>query len=625
MTLLFVLIAAFAIIPLWVRSNVMRRELQQLRERLARLEREAAERGAGLVAVPPPVATPPPLPPPLPLERTLSPELATAGPATMEAAQVHTPLPTPITRDGDGSALEQMVGGVWLQNVGAVLVLLGVFFLILWGYTSGHLGAGVLVIAGAALGLAFVWRGDRLTRSVPAFGQALIGIGLGIVYLSLYLGHFTLRVLDVSAAFSLLTATSLITVAIGLRYRAPSIAGLGVLGAFLPELLAVGMPLRGFSMPAAGALAYFAVVDLAVFLLAARAGWGGIELLALGFTTFTWLSNFATFHWGWGVEMGLVGLYVVLGLAILPRLVALRDRVRPAELAVVALAPMLLVAVSWPFLAFILPTSSAMLLMMLAVVYLLAALWIEPRRTEEDLWRPLTAAATIFLAAALERATGVEGVAMAWAFEGLALVWIGSRGPRTWLRVCGYAIGALGGLWLMGTWTLNDMWRGGAHPLFDAAGARDLATLVALLLISILSARAARGARESTEEVVARMWTVGVNLLFVVWSAQVAPRAAALLSGEAGPPARMLAAGLTSGAWTVQAAILVALGWRQGSAFLRWLGLALLGLTVLKFLIGDLQQVDVFWRFLSAVAVGVVLLAVSYVYQRRVRNSGAGG
>jgi uncharacterized membrane protein len=69
--------------------------------------------------------------------------------------------------------------------------------------------------------------------------------------------------------------------------------------------------------------------------------------------------------------------------------------------------------------------------------------------------------------------------------------------------------------------------------------------------------------------------------------------------------------------------ILLALGWARESAFLRWSGLALFGLTVLKFVLFDLQTVDVFWRFLSAIAVGSCLLAVSYAYQRRQRAAEA--
>ena len=83
---------------------------------------------------------------------------------------------------------------------------------------------------------------------------------------------------------------------------------------------------------------------------------------------------------------------------------------------------------------------------------------------------------------------------------------------------------------------------------------------------------------------------------------------------------RTFGAAFTSAAWLVQALALLAFGWTRRSAFLRWAGLLLFGLTVLKFLLYDLQTVDVFWRFVTAIVVGVAMLAVSYAYQRRPRG-----
>jgi uncharacterized membrane protein len=54
---------------------------------------------------------------------------------------------------------------------------------------------------------------------------------------------------------------------------------------------------------------------------------------------------------------------------------------------------------------------------------------------------------------------------------------------------------------------------------------------------------------------------------------------------------------------------------------MRWAGLGLAGITVLKFLVVDLQAVDVFWRFLTAIVVGAALLGISYAYQRRARSA----
>jgi hypothetical protein len=82
---------------------------------------------------------------------------------------------------------------------------------------------------------------------------------------------------------------------------------------------------------------------------------------------------------------------------------------------------------------------------------------------------------------------------------------------------------------------------------------------------------------------------------------------------------------LASVGWLAQAVIVFAAGWSRRSAFLRWMALALLGLTLLKFVLVDLAHADPFWRFLTALLAGAAMLALSFVYQRlgAGRRSGA--
>ena len=123
--------------------------------------------------------------------------------------------------------------------------------------------------------------------------------------------------------------------------------------------------------------------------------------------------------------------------------------------------------------------------------------------------------------------------------------------------------------------------------------------------------------------------TAAANFVLLFWWAREAGHLASVVSagagfGSAAPGARTLAAVFTSAAWTLQAITLFTLGWVRGSAFLRWSGLALFGLTVLKFLLVDLDRVDAFWRFVSALGIGAALLVVSFLYQRKARRAGGG-
>jgi uncharacterized membrane protein len=801
--LLFILIAPIVLIVTVVRQ---RRELRLLSERLERLDARVARHGASLAAVPQPGVETAPPPEPIPFPGIAPPardlvEAAAPAPLAAPAPPLSPPAPGAAigaaerwasaaaaapaappsgARGFDSSRAEELIGSVWLQNAGAVLLLLGVFFLILWGYTTGRLGPGVLVGAGVALGLTLGWRGDRVARSVPLFGHALIGVGLGIIYLSLYLGHFTLKVLPTPAAFVALVLVSIGSIVVGLRYRVQSIAALGVLGAFVPQLMAAWIQLPGFSMSATGFLGYLAAVDTVVFLLAARAGWSALDLACLLLSTFTWIAQFNELKWGWSQQIGLTAVFTLLGLSPLPRLSRQEGTVRGSDLAVIAVAPLCLIACSWPLLAWGPQAWTAMLLLSLSVVYLAAALWVDARRPERDLWQPLTGAAVLFMTAALERALGAESTPMAWCMEGVLLLWLGARPRGGWLRACGYVVSGLGGLWMVSRLYDSGFWPRDGLPALYAAGIRDLVCVLTVLVGAWLLARRREHLSEA-EQRVPELWTVFGNLMLLAWTGREAVHLGIALEGEGGrwalPPdvaaprggqrlngltaalmalfwmaqaaalvgsgrrsgrgflracgygagviaalallagmtmadgwssdqrpilyptgllvlgsvgllaamalqlagrrdqlvgsersmpetltfaaslvmlawtareadhlarvvtglrgsaapyagvttvavvtrARVLAASLTSAGWMAQALILLVIGWVRASAFMRWTGLGLIGITVLKFVVVDLQTVDVFWRFVTAIVVGAALLAISYAYQRRKR------
>ncbi|HZV90876.1 MAG TPA: DUF2339 domain-containing protein, partial [Candidatus Nitrosocosmicus sp.] len=130
-----------------------------------------------------------------------------------------------------------------------------------------------------------------------------------------------------------------------------------------------------------------------------------------------------------------------------------------------------------------------------------------------------------------------------------------------------------------------------------------------------------------SERVMPEVATTIANFILLAWWAREAGHLASVVAtpgerlGSTEPTARTLAAVFTSAAWTLQAVTLFGLGWIRNSAFLRWSGLGLFGLTVLKFLLVDLDRVDTFWRFVSALGIGVALLVVSFLYQRRARRS----
>jgi len=69
-----------------------------------------------------------------------------------------------------------------------------------------------------------------------------------------------------------------------------------------------------------------------------------------------------------------------------------------------------------------------------------------------------------------------------------------------------------------------------------------------------------------------------------------------------------------SAIWLIYGAALMAFGFWKKTAFVRWQGLALIALTIGKVFLYDSRNLQTGYRILSFIALGAVLLAISFVY-----------
>jgi uncharacterized membrane protein len=80
---------------------------------------------------------------------------------------------------------------------------------------------------------------------------------------------------------------------------------------------------------------------------------------------------------------------------------------------------------------------------------------------------------------------------------------------------------------------------------------------------------------------------------------------------------RRMSEGFSYSAWLLVAgAALLGVGFQRRSALLRWQGLVLLAVTILKVFLWDTSTLSHGYRSVSFLALGALLLAVSFAYQR---------
>ena len=71
-----------------------------------------------------------------------------------------------------------------------------------------------------------------------------------------------------------------------------------------------------------------------------------------------------------------------------------------------------------------------------------------------------------------------------------------------------------------------------------------------------------------------------------------------------------------SALWMAYGAMLMIVGFLRRSAFVRWQALILIAVTIVKVFVYDVSQLDRAYRIVSFIVLGILLLAISFVYQR---------
>ena len=85
------------------------------------------------------------------------------------------------------------------------------------------------------------------------------------------------------------------------------------------------------------------------------------------------------------------------------------------------------------------------------------------------------------------------------------------------------------------------------------------------------------------------------------------------ISGNAARYAQQLSLSLI---WMLYATFLIVVGFRKGYKPMRYMALLLFAITILKVFIVDLSALERFYRIISFVALGIILIAVSLLYQK---------
>jgi uncharacterized membrane protein len=528
--------------------------------------------------------------------------------------------------------LESRIGSQWFNRIGIIAVLIGIALFLKYAFENNWVGVGGRVAIGLLLGCALVLWSERFRRrGYVIFSWSLKAVGIGTLYLSLWAGFQIYGLFPAGTAFAGMVLVTTLTAALALLQEAQILGVLALAGGFAaPLLLSTGQnhELAVFT--------YVTVLDLATLAVIALRPWTRLLAASLIGTVVLYVAWYAEFYTlaqlGWTVSFA--SLFFVL-FAAGPTLAIPTAGVNTGQSSSALIFVAVVNAAAYFLEAYLLldtvnRPALAGIAVGLTAIYLGLSRRLQTLCRKQPHLRKLQSIhvvlAIAFLTLAAPLALDSIWITVAWLIETALLLCLARSAASSLLKL----LAAIPLLLAIGRLVLYDRFR--TERLFF--NPRFLLYGVALVVLAFgisLAGHASRGdTRHIQRERVAMAIAIVLFNMLALLALNLEVRDCfqrdmetmrAMLGGPVlpGQQARhftMLRDYSYSAVAMGYGAVLMWAGFWKRSPFLRWQALILLAITVAKVFTYDAAQLDLAYRIASFIALGVLLLAVSFLYQR---------
>lgn len=569
-------------------------------------------------------------------------------PRPMPTAQAAPPPPAPqrvepgppastISPAANALGLETRIGSHWLNRIGIAAVLIGVSYFLKFAFENNWIGPTGRIAIGLISGIAVVLWSERFrARGYQVFSYSLKAVGIGVLYLSLWASFQVYHLAPSGVVFVLMLVVTAATCAMAVSQDAEILTVFAIVGGFSTPLLLSTGENREIAL-----FSYVMLLDLGMLALVYFKPWRRLLFLAFLGTLILYVGWYADFYTRPQLAPTLIFATLFFAVFAAASMLMLRQEqgagTMPLVLAFVNAATYFFQA--YAMIYDVSHAAMAWFSLALAAVYLLLNR-LRPRASgpagERNLRLMHLALAVGLVTVAIPIRLEANWITIGWFVEAGLLLWIGGRSSSDLLNI--FALTALvlgvGRLLLIDNFEFTRL-------IFNP---RMAVYAIAIAVLAFAAYQASRRDDE-TGRAIAMVAVVSINALaLIALSREVADyyrQQIALARPLPGPwrqdawsQYRSLAITRDfaySALWMAYGAMLMFTGFWRKSAFVRWQALVLIAFTIAKVFIYDTSQLDRIYRILSFVVLGILLLAISFAYQRDwlkltpARARGAGG
>jgi uncharacterized membrane protein len=531
------------------------------------------------------------------------------APIVREPKESAAPRARSWTTRAEGLELEDVLGGRVLAWVGGSAVLLGVVFFLVMAVSRGWIDEPTRVVlaflgstALVALGLYLYERQGQTQAAL-----ACVATGIAALYASLTAATALYDLISPVLGLGVAALVGATATAIAVRWNSPVVAGLGIVGALLsPVLVDAGVTGEALAFMA------FALIAAVGVLLWQRWDWlAAAAFLVSAPQLAFWAADNSN-------DLGLV-LLVLAGFWLLYIVAAVgyemrvpTDTLRTSSALLILADVASIASLGW----FVLDdrgydNGGTAWILGMAAVHVALGLGVLDRVKSQD-FGGLTLALAIGLSG-VGFALALDGPALVtgWAAHAVALAWISGRLQD---RRAGLGAIAFLALALLHILTIE------APPDSLRTGVDDLQA--ALLGIAVFAAAAFAYARLATDWPIERwvMDAAGAAAIVYLVSIAIVDQLGVAPDGSPQQDGQVILSAL----WSLMGLGALIYGLVRDDRRFRLGGLTLLAIAVFKVFFYDLSELESIYRVLSFIALGLLLLAGAFAYQRARPREGRG-
>ena len=607
--------------------EAIRRILAELTARIYRIERKL---GMEPLAPPPQQHAQSVAPTPAVTEHVET--LARRSPPELEPSKLFPPPPTPVHARAAVAVsqpefdLESRIGSHWLNRIGIAAVLIGISYFLKFAFENNWIGPAGRVAIGLIAGIAIVLWSERFRlKGYKAFSYSLKAVGIGTLYLSLWAAFQRYALIPNSVAFAMMLIVTASSAAMALAQDAQILAVFALVGGYsTPLLLSTGQN-REVAL-----FSYIAILDIAALVLVTFKPWRRLLVMTYAGTLLLYIGWYSEFYSRpqLAVTLGFATLFFAI-FAVSPLVTQQPEDEAPFFAALPSILAFVNAGVyflqAYVMIEEVNKMYMAWFALALAAIYIFLSRQVHARNlapaASQILYLLHLAVAIGFITVAIPIRLDTHWITMGWFVEAGVLLWIGNRLRSDFLNA--FALGAL----VLGVCRLL---------LFDNFQTTQLLFNMRMatyaVAVAVLGAVAwyAGQRQDETARAVASISVVALNALALIaltrevsdfYARQITTLRPTFVNNWHATYVDLHRLDIErdftySALWMAYGALLMIIGFLRRSAFVRWQALVLIAVTIGKVFIYDVSQLDKGYRIVSFIVLGVLLLAISFVYQR---------